>query len=448
MFQKKRVPNSIGGDVSPQSRQRLTRYLFAPMLFVAAVGGIYIRQPAFFTAPRFWAEEGKVYFAYALSHPWYYVLLTPHPNFGYYSLLNNLAAVVAALVPLEYAPLLTTLFALSIQLIPIGIILWGRSALFEDLPRRVFVMLIMLFTLSTREIWLNTTNSQFYLLLVAALILAERIEQGGRFKVWVYRLLLILAGLSSPTMIVLAPCFFVKAWFEKRREYRIHAAIITGTSLIQIVAFFFAPNRSQIAAKRLSELDLPTFAHIIWSRTIVLPLAGLRHANDFADRSLSLQQADPQRFWIQGVLLLLLAIVLIAVLVWPVRDYRPVLLIAGAYCAVICFTIVTAITHDKKFVLIYPEWSPRYFYVPSVLLLLLIVSACRRGSGYFEHARAGICLLLTISAIVFGVISYRETVDFAPDWPNWQQEVARYRADPAYSELQIWPPGWSVKIGE
>ncbi|HZV81410.1 MAG TPA: hypothetical protein VFF53_04500, partial [Geobacteraceae bacterium] len=47
------------------------------------------RQPELLTAPRFWAEEGTNFFAYAYAHSWWENLL--HPQFGYYTLYNAIA---------------------------------------------------------------------------------------------------------------------------------------------------------------------------------------------------------------------------------------------------------------------------------------------------------------------------------------------------------------------
>ncbi|HET8706541.1 MAG TPA: hypothetical protein VFM46_09595, partial [Pseudomonadales bacterium] len=69
-----------------------------------------MRRPELFSHPRFWAEEGSVYFANAWHFVWYEVLFEPH--LGYLSFFNNLAALIATTVPLKHAPLVTTIAAL------------------------------------------------------------------------------------------------------------------------------------------------------------------------------------------------------------------------------------------------------------------------------------------------------------------------------------------------
>jgi len=96
---------------------------------------IVIRDVRYFTNPRFWAEEGTLHFAYSYNHPWYQALI--HPQVGYLNFYPNLATVLATLVPLEFAPLVTTLAALLVQLIPIVIILLSSSMLWKGWLRKI-----------------------------------------------------------------------------------------------------------------------------------------------------------------------------------------------------------------------------------------------------------------------------------------------------------------------
>ena len=73
-----------------------------------------LRAPQFLTAPRFWAEEGSIYFAHAWSHPWWETLWLAPP--GYLTLWANGAAVLATrMVGLSAAPLITTRVAMRVQ---------------------------------------------------------------------------------------------------------------------------------------------------------------------------------------------------------------------------------------------------------------------------------------------------------------------------------------------
>jgi hypothetical protein len=99
------------------------------ILFISALI-ILLRVPSLITTPRFYAEEGTLYFAtsyfYSHTNEWYKGIT--QLQVGYFSLWPNIANTIAAnLVNLKNAPLVVTFFAFCIQLLPTIIILWGKS---------------------------------------------------------------------------------------------------------------------------------------------------------------------------------------------------------------------------------------------------------------------------------------------------------------------------------
>jgi len=119
--------------------------LFACMVLIIG------REPRFFVSPRFWAEEGSRYFAYAYAHGWYDALA--HAELGYIALWPNLATTVAAnVVPLEHAPLVTTLFAAVVQIIPIMLIVWSKGAFWNGLGTKMLGCFAVVFAPLSQEI--------------------------------------------------------------------------------------------------------------------------------------------------------------------------------------------------------------------------------------------------------------------------------------------------------
>jgi hypothetical protein len=80
------------------------------LLFAAL---LVTRRPDCIGNPQFWAEEGKHFFVDARERSVWINLGTY--SYGYFDLLVRAILQVAALVPLEYAPLVLVLFALAIQ---------------------------------------------------------------------------------------------------------------------------------------------------------------------------------------------------------------------------------------------------------------------------------------------------------------------------------------------
>ena len=136
------------------------RIIKLSFLFLGVLA-MFFRAPSFFFEPRFWAEEGIIYFSNAFNNPWYKALFTPHLD--YLSLFNNIASTLAAnIVQLKDAPLITTLLAFAVQVIPLAIVLWSQSELWGSAVKKAVGILIILFVPLSGEIWLATNCSQFY----------------------------------------------------------------------------------------------------------------------------------------------------------------------------------------------------------------------------------------------------------------------------------------------
>ena len=69
------MPNSNG------PRWALPLPLWKWFAFFLACGVMVFRQPQYFISPRFWAEEGAVYFEYALHNSWYRTLFAHSGEF-------------------------------------------------------------------------------------------------------------------------------------------------------------------------------------------------------------------------------------------------------------------------------------------------------------------------------------------------------------------------------
>lgn len=147
-------------------------------IFLGIILAIIYRSPELFIQPRFWAEEAPTYFKYAYENSFLdgLFMVVGGGEAGYLLLLGNISAVLATLVPLKYAPFVTTYFSLFIYLIPFIIILWGNSYVWDTPLKKILAVLIVLFSpsVSTPEVWLNMVNSQVYCGIISLCILFEK----------------------------------------------------------------------------------------------------------------------------------------------------------------------------------------------------------------------------------------------------------------------------------
>ena len=109
--------------------------------------------------PRFWAEEGALYFHHALVSPGLKDFFSP--ALGYYSLVVKIAVYLALFVPIENAPLITTVMS--------GLVIWSCVVLIITSSNDFLAgfgvkcaFALMLLFISSGEIWLNTITSQFW----------------------------------------------------------------------------------------------------------------------------------------------------------------------------------------------------------------------------------------------------------------------------------------------
>ena len=91
------------------------------------------------------------------------------PQAGYLDLTPRLAAGLALLVPLTWAPLVMVIAGLFAQALPVPILLSARSRNWASLPTRMLLAALYVALPNAREIHLVATNSQWHMALTAAL---------------------------------------------------------------------------------------------------------------------------------------------------------------------------------------------------------------------------------------------------------------------------------------
>jgi hypothetical protein len=103
-------------------------FYYQLVVFIGIIALIISRSPDLFWYPRFWAEEGTLYFKSIYENSWFEGLFfIPRYTAEYIALPVNIPLTIAAhFAPLEYATAISTYFSLFIMLIPFMIVLWGK----------------------------------------------------------------------------------------------------------------------------------------------------------------------------------------------------------------------------------------------------------------------------------------------------------------------------------
>jgi len=424
-----------------------------PLVLLAALAIIVLRAPILFTEPRFWAEEGSGYFsaAYRFAHSpeWFRSLGYVHR--GYLAIWTAGATTVAAnLVPLERAPLVTTLFALIAQIGAIAVILWTDSEFWRTPLMKLVGVLVILFVPLSGEIWLNTINSQFVFGLIAFLILQATPGESPVSK-WLTRALLLIAGLTGIVSCLLAPFFILRARLERSRERAVQAAILTACALIQLFTQFVAwTNNASPISLAPPGFDWQTFVAIFWTQSMGLMLSGLERIQQFPAVVTAARSAGNLLFFLG-----LLGIELLFLWAISARLRLPDRLVfIGSYLVLMFVSIVGAVPQNRA-VILEPGPSQRYFFTPNAILILAALAsvAAARSVTTTRAVAAQIGLAFSAAALIvsifWGMAQFKETTWASPDWPRWRQNLALWRENPA-EPIEIWPPGWMMwlKDGE
>ena len=197
-------------------------------LFVVAVS----RAPYVLTHGRFYAEEGSIYYPHMRDGSIWYVA----KSVGYvYAFLNG-ATWLAARVPIEQAPLVTAWLSLALVMV----VAWAALALPSDLlpnagSRLAAAVLLVVGPVAVPVVWLNATNAQVYLGVLAVLFLFLDVGSLGRVQFGIVVTLLVLAGVSGLYAAVLAPAFVVLALRDRSVRRIVLAVAISACAVAQLV---------------------------------------------------------------------------------------------------------------------------------------------------------------------------------------------------------------------
>lgn len=395
-----------------------------------------IRYPWLLVQGRVWAEEGPVYLRTAWSGPIGSALVAPH--MGYLAVWPNFSALLAArLFPLPYAALVLTWCALLIQIFAGYLVL--ECELFKTRKSKMLALAMLLLT-GALEGWLNTINSQFYLVICVGIILLSRPE---RLQI-VRNAALALAALTGPMAVSLAPFYWIRAVMQKTRAAVLQAGVITLCGVIQALVVMHELG----AGRRQLGFQPSGIAPVFLVRFILEPITG-RLGKAFGSLMILnrtghlLPMHIVHHFPVTWPFLLIWGILDIAFIGWlffitsDKSDRSPWWLISMAVWLAM-FSMYGAIGGTYYL-------DERYVF-PSAFLIgvSLILTAGKHHAPAARRKSAAVlvfCMLLAGSA---DFVAY-------PFWaarqkggePTWRAQARLWEQNPE-TPLPVWPKGWLV----
>ena len=427
------------------------------ILFAVFVLIVILRYPSYLTNPRIWAEESiylETFFSSSNILDGFNALIYP----AYYLLISRISGLLASLVQPENAALITTICGTLVLLLPIIIIVFGNSRYWSTLGQKIILTSFLIFSCSTGEIWMNSTNVGFIMAIVTFLILIDE-DIKNLYKNFCYGILLSLAILTGPISLLMSPFFLYR--FIQKREYvfLIYCLLFLLLGLFQISYFFVSLNLETTVGNLnrgifISNSWLDSFFYWI-SPNIVFPLLGYFFATGFRTIMIAGNQASNQLNFLYEII--------------PF-DNDTSIAIVGFAVLIAAFTLITLLTAiliyffkrtsgDEKvyFVILFLYLSfvltvlslgghggYRYSYVTSFILMFFLFQRLLSSIPKFE--KNFLKLIISLSIFIGFIEYYPRVISFSPDfrsvdekkWPVWKNEVIIWKKNPEYNP-KVWP---------
>jgi hypothetical protein len=420
------------------------KYRIELFIFVASVGIIFLAYPGIILNPRFLAEEGSLFFRQAYQSDAFSIssLFNNHENVGYYNLMPDFAAWVAAtFFTLPYAPYATLGFSFLIQITPLYVIATSRNPLWDSPLKKTMGSLLVLLVPLSGEIWLNMLGSQVYLALVSFLILLEAGEKLSSWKKWLYRGLLLIGGFSGISSCALTPFFFLKWVHNRHRETLLYASLLMFTATLQLRSLLLSPNT------RLSNMGEPysLIANLVntnFVTTLLGPAVSQNMSQIIYGTYSNAGEALP--------LLLISLLVGEAIFLYFLSRFSHNAWLSFTTLGVLLTIGIVAYIGmlSSKWETVDPYNSPRYFWFPNVIMALYVLFAVKEQSSFSRTIRGNILVAFCLLSILINGIMNYGMFDEYEKMPSWKDQANLWMQNDEKKTIALWPEGWYVELNK
>jgi hypothetical protein len=217
------TPEPANVDTAESKRMQLP----STVLLGLCAAILVARRPDALTHAQFWAEDGNIFFLQDRELGWRAVL---EPYAGYLHLIPRLVAAAAGMLDPTHAPLIYALVAgagtLHVCALPLlrALPSWGNWAGAAALA----VVLVP----DAREVLWVLTNLQ-WVMAPGLMLLALGTPPAGTAGRVHDVLMTLLAGLTGPLVVVIAPLFCWRAWRSRTAHATVLAAVAVSAALLQ-----------------------------------------------------------------------------------------------------------------------------------------------------------------------------------------------------------------------
>ena len=324
---------------------------------------IISRKPAALLHAELWGDEGWSFYPDAYRVGWRCLLI---PAGGYLDTLQRLVGLAVQPLPLTAVPTAFAAVALCVQLLPALFLVSRRMAVaLPSAPVRLLLALLYAVLPNELEFYVNLTNAQWNLALLAFLILvaAPPRSRTGRL---LDSLVLVLSGLSGPFMLLLLP---VSVWQLAARRHpgdRRHLLIVAATALIQLGVLVLVSHGGRSTAPLGAGPRM--LARVLSLQVILGAELGLR----------TLGRITVLRIWQDNLLPVLLTVsgtVLAALALWRGSSLlRQFVLFCALLLAAALVSPQVSLTQPQWLMMTIPPLGNRYFSFPVMAWIAIVTT--------------------------------------------------------------------------
>ena len=331
-------------------------------------------------------------------------------------------------------------------LIPIIIVLGYQKVSYIE---KIILVSVYLFSVTSGEAWLNSTNLGFILPIIFFLIIMDKIPN-TKTKLFSYYLLVILALTTGVMSIILSPILVIKYFKSKNKFLRNLIFLCFFAFTFQAAYFIISLYYDLLSTGRFNNFNLLKFLINYLSYNYVYSLFGylfsviIRYSYDiyffkdlvlqeyilnllqFSDFLKNLFIFSIEHYYLIIFLFISIVIFFILLINSIIRNLDTFDKIIFLYVIFVFAIIIQVLSLDM-------HGEYRYSMISNFIFLyyLIKISIINKRIIY---------KLLIFLSIVIGIFEYRlklyNYVD--SDWPKWKDEVKTWELDSSY-KIKIWP---------
>ncbi|MCW4651038.1 hypothetical protein [Pseudomonas aeruginosa] len=417
-------------NISPDTAK--DGYVIA-LSFATAFLLMWARRPDLLVNPQFWAEDGYYWYSGAYNGSILSFITTPAN--GYFQTISKITAVFSLLAPIEYAPLLFNVVALSIRAACVSFLLSSRMG-FASIHGRIAVALFAILMPEITEIHSNITNTHWYLALYLLMLLIAESPKTTHWKAHDI-IVTVIASTSGPFCVFMMPIVLMRLVKNgaidftaiKINKIDIVSAIVILCSAIQAASIFLTATGTRTRAPLGASIE--NLANILSSRIFFGSFARAK---------------DSSWLWDYPFFkyLICFAGMIAIIYVFIKADWRiksiiifPTIMLAFALAKP---QMANTVDQWPKFML----HGERYLVIPNICLFAIYCYCISCLNGTLKKA-------VTVSAISMYilVVAVNFKIQEMPDL-KWKDEVKKLdTAKPGEKvKLMINPIGWSMTINK